>query len=81
MDIFYYCTPLIINQPQFKICLWVFADSAEFRSISIINDVTAVAANPDGLLLFGENCTVFHVVQQFEVALLMLLFDVANRIK
>ena len=56
---------LIVDYAQFKVRLGVSADSAFFRSVFAVYDMPAIAANPDGFLLFGKNRAAFYVVQQF----------------
>ena len=44
-------------------------------------DMAAVGALPDGISILGENQPFLHIRQQLAVPLLMLLFDLANRLK
>ena len=45
------------------------------------DDVAAVGALPHGVAFFGEDQGVFHIVQKGQVALLMLLLDLAYHFK
>ena len=57
------------------------ADGAYAGSLLANDDVSTVAALPDGVSIAAEHDTVFDVLQQLTVALLMVLLDGSHTAK
>ena len=54
------------------------AGRTNFRRLVTDMDMTAVAALPAGRSGFHKNLTLFHIFEEFVVAVLMALFDFRN---
>ena len=59
----------------------MLAHGAHFGGLQADDDVTAVAALPDGLAVTGEHHAVLDVLEQGQVALLVLLLNGAYLLK
>lgn len=66
---------LIVFCLQLEVRLRVLANRAELRSLLAYNDVTAVAALPDAIAVAREHYAVLNVLQEFAIALLVMLLD------
>ena len=55
--------------------LRMLADGANLGSLRTNNDVSAVAANPDGITVAAEDESILDVLQQLAIALLVSLLD------
>lgn len=66
---------MIVLGPDLEVGLGMLADGADIRGCRADNNMSAVAALPDGDAALGKDLQGFHVVQELAAALLMHLLN------
>ena len=73
--------PLIVFGLNLEVCLRMIADRADLRRFFADMDMTAVAALPDHNAGACKNLFGFNIFEQGAVTLLVLLFNLSNRLE
>lgn len=71
----------VVFHIQAEISLGMIADRTLLRSVGAKMNVAAVQADPAHFLTLGKDRGLFHVFQQGQVTLLMVLLDLAHCLK